>query len=66
VPFLAFITNFIIVPVGTSFVLISFLTLFLSNFYLGFLGAPLVNIIYIVLIKILMISSNIPYLTLEL
>ncbi|MEG2220743.1 MAG: ComEC/Rec2 family competence protein [Cetobacterium sp.] len=66
VPFLAFITNFIIVPVGTSFILISFLTLFLSNFYLGFLGAPLVNIIYIVLIKILMISSNIPYLTLEL
>lgn len=66
VPFLAFITNFIIVPIGTSFILISFLTLFLSNFYLGFLGAPLVNIIYVILIKTLIVLSNIPYLTLEL
>ncbi len=66
IPCLAFITNFIIVPIGSVFIIVSFLTLFLSNFYLGFLGAPIVNIVYIILIKLITVLSDIPYLTLEL
>lgn len=64
-PLFSFLGNFIIVPVATLFILSAFLTLFLSNFYLEFLLSPLVNIIYIVLIKLVSIVAQIPYLTLE-
>ena len=46
--------------------MISFMTIFLSNFYLEFLTISLVNYTYIILIKSIELLSEIPYLTLEL
>ncbi|MGL4904880.1 MAG: ComEC/Rec2 family competence protein [Cetobacterium sp.] len=66
IPLLSFISNVILIPIASIFVMLGFSTLFLSNFYLGFLTMPLVNLNYIILIEIVSVLSNIPYLTLEL
>lgn len=66
IPLLSVFSNLIVIPIASAFVIISFLTVFLSNLYLEFLTMPLVNISYILLIKTVQILSEIPYLTLEL
>ncbi|MGL4910116.1 MAG: ComEC/Rec2 family competence protein [Cetobacterium sp.] len=66
IPLLSFISNVILIPIASAFVMVGFSTLFLSNFYLGFLTMPLVNLNYIILIETVRFLNNIPYLTLEL
>lgn len=66
VPIFSIFSNILIIPIASIFIVTSFLTLFLSNFYLGFLTAPLVYYSYIILIRSVDIISKIPYLTLEL
>ena len=66
IPLFSFFSNILIIPLASIFVILGFLTLFLSNFYLEFLVIPLVNYSYILLIKSVYFLSEIPYLTLEL
>lgn len=66
IPLLSIFSNLIIIPIASIFIIISFGTIFLSNFYLEFLTVSLVNYSYIILIKSVELMSKIPYLTLEL
>ena len=66
IPLLSFFSNIFIIPIASFLMILSFLALFLSNFYLEFLITPLVNYTYIFLIEIIYFFSEIPYLTLEL
>lgn len=66
IPLFSIFSNLIIIPIASTFIMISFITIFLSNFYLEFLTSSLVNYIYILLIKSVELMSEIPYLTLEL
>ncbi|MGL4999200.1 MAG: ComEC/Rec2 family competence protein [Cetobacterium sp.] len=66
IPFLSFFSNLIVIPIASAFIIISFLTMLLSNLYLEFLTMPLLNISYIFLIEVVQLLSEIPYLTLEL
>ncbi|MGL4970847.1 MAG: ComEC/Rec2 family competence protein [Cetobacterium sp.] len=66
IPIFSFFSNVILIPIASVFIVISFLTLFLSNLYLEFLTMPILNISYLVLIKIIGILNEIPYLTFEL
>lgn len=63
---LSFISNFLLIPLGSIFILTAFFTLFLSFVFLGSLGAPLVNLSYEVFMKSMELVEYIPYLTLEL
>ena len=43
---LSFITNMIVVPVGSLFISIGFISLLLENFSLGFLFTPILNFVF--------------------
>ncbi|WP_448821471.1 ComEC/Rec2 family competence protein [Cetobacterium sp.] len=66
IPLFSIFSNMIIIPIASVFIMTSFMTIFLSNFYLDFLTIELVNYTYIILIKSVQLLSEIPYLTLEL
>lgn len=66
IPLLSFFTNILLIPIASIFIIIGFITLFLSNFYLEFLLLPILNYSYIFLIESVQLLSRIPYLTLEL
>lgn len=66
IPMFSIVSNMVIIPIASVFIMTSFITIFLSNFYLEFLTASLVNYSYVVLIKSVEVLSEIPYLTLEL
>ncbi|MBC2855921.1 MAG: ComEC/Rec2 family competence protein [Cetobacterium sp.] len=64
-PLLAFLANLVIIPIGTIFIILAFVSLLLSNIYLGGALMPLTNICYEFLIFTVDFFSIIPYLTLE-
>lgn len=66
IPMFSFLSNVILIPVASVFIVISFLALFLSNFYLEFLIMPILNINYLLLLEVVEVLNGIPYLTLEL
>lgn len=62
----SFISNFILIPIGSLFVLFAFFTLFLSFFSLGWIGSYITYFMYLFFMKSVDVLENIPYLTLEL
>ena len=62
----AFICNIIIVPIASLFIILSFLTIFLSNFYLDFLISPILYYLYNFMMYLIDVMNKIPYLSLEL
>lgn len=65
IPILTFIPNFFILPIGTIFILLGFLSLFLSLIGGGIILMPFTNITFQVMIYLIEVLDYIPYLTLE-
>ena len=63
--FLSFGTNLIIMPIGSFYVTLAFISLLLENIGLGFVIMPVLKVIYYIFYKMIDVCSNIPYLTLE-
>lgn len=62
---LGFISNIVIVPLGTLFITLSFIGLLLENIALGFIIRPLMKISYWVFMKGVDIFSSIPLMSVE-
>lgn len=65
IQFLSFFSNLIILPVGTLYILLAFVGLFLENLGLGFIVFPITNIVFETFMKLVEIFSKIPGLTLR-
>ncbi|AVQ27093.1 competence protein ComE [Fusobacterium ulcerans] len=65
IQFLSFFSNLIILPVGTLYILLAFVGLFLENLGLGFIVFPITNIVFEIFMKLVEIFSKIPGLTLR-
>lgn len=64
-PLFAFLSNLVLIPIGSLFIVLSFVTLLLSNINLHWLISPFTYFIYTLFIESMEIISKIPYLTLE-
>lgn len=64
-PILSVLANILILPLASIYISLSFLLLFLENFYLGFILSPMVEVIYKIFIKIIDIFSTIPYISVD-
>lgn len=64
-PVLAFIPNFFLVPIGSLLITTAFVSLLLSNIYIGIFLMPGVNLIFNIFLFCVDIFSKLPYLTLE-
>lgn len=65
IPIFTFLTNFLIVPVGSILIFLVFVTLLLSFVHLDFLIIYFLNFLFYFFIKMVDILYKIPYLTLE-
>ena len=60
---LGFISNIIVVPVGSLFITLSFIGLLIENLHLGFIMMPVIKLSYYIFIKIVNLFSKIPYMS---
>lgn len=60
---LGFISNIIVVPVGSLFITLSFIGLLMENLHLGFIMMPVIKLSYYIFIKIVNLFSKIPYMS---
>lgn len=65
VQILSFISNIILIPLGSAFITISFLGLLLENIYLGFLLSPFMKFSYWIFIKFTTLLKEIPYMSIK-
>lgn len=62
---LSFISNIILIPLGSLFITISFIGLLFENLYLGFIFTPFINLSYWLFIKAVKILKNIPFISIK-
>lgn len=60
IPFLSIFISLILLPISSIFISISYIHLFLENFYLSFLSAPLVKCSYKIFMLLIDIFSDVP------
>lgn len=64
-PILSVLANILILPLASIYISLSFLLLFLENFYLGFILSPMVEVIYKIFVKTIDIFSEISYVSVD-
>ena len=64
-PFLSIISNLVILPIGTFYISINYLALFLENFYLSFIFYFPIKLIYHLLIFLINFFAKFDYLSLK-
>lgn len=62
---LSFITNMIVVPVGSLFISLGFIGLLLENFSLGFLITPILNIVFKLFFILVDFFNTIPFMSIK-
>ena len=62
---LSLISNLILLPLASFYIIINYIALFLENFYLSFLLKPVIEILYKILIYFIDFFSELPYLSIE-
>ena len=65
IQFLSVISNLILLPLASFYIIVNYMALFLENFYLSFLFKPIIEILYKVLIYLINFFSELPYLSVE-
>ena len=65
IQFLSVISNLILLPLASFYIIVNYIALFLENFYLSFLFKPIIEILYKVLIYLINFFSELPYLSVE-
>ena len=65
IQFLSVISNLILLPLASFYIIVNYIALFLENFYLSFLLKPIVEIMYKILIYLIDFFSELPYLSVE-
>ena len=65
IQFLSVISNLILLPLASFYIIVNYIALFLENFYLSFLLKPIVEILYKILIYLIDFFSELPYLSVE-
>lgn len=65
VPFLSIIVNILILPIASIFISLSYIQLFLENFYLGFILKFFVELSYKIFMYLIDIFSKIPNMSIE-
>ena len=62
---LSLISNLILLPLASFYIIINYIALFLENFYLSFLLKPVIEILYKILIYFIDFFTELPYLSIE-
>ena len=62
---LSFITNMIVVPVGSLFISLGFIGLLLENFSLGFLITPILNIVFKLFFILVDFFNTVPFMSIK-
>ncbi len=62
---LSFITNIVVVPVGSLFISIGFISLLLENFSLGFLLTPILNFVFKLFFMLVDFFYTIPFMSIK-
>lgn len=65
VPFSAIILNTFLIPIATVYISLSFVALFLENFYLSFLLSPFIKLIHKLFIHLIEFFSKFPKMSVE-
>ena len=62
---LSFITNTVIVPIGSLFISLGFIGLLLENFSLGFLISPILNLIFKIFFTLVDFFNTLPFMSIK-
>lgn len=63
---LSFISNLILIPIGTTFITVAFLGLIFENFNIGYIMLPFINITFKIFKKVVEFFEKIPYMSVKL
>lgn len=61
----SFVSNILLIPLGSLFITVSFIGLLFENLYLGFIFTPFINFSYWIFIKAVDILKDIPFISIK-
>ena len=65
IQFLSVISNLILLPLASLYIIVNYIALFLENFYLSFILKPVIEVLYKILIYLIDFFAELPYLSVE-